>query len=87
MIEEQVNQRLSLRAVTSQRAVPAPHTAIGAILAAEIRDFNHGPHKNLWAESAGGTIGGSFMQGFLSGTARLQVVSGRKERAVNHAPK
>jgi hypothetical protein len=69
MFEEQLNQRLGLRPVASQRAVPASHAAVETIFAAEIRDLDHSPDKNLRPKLAGSTIGSSFVQGFLSGAA------------------
>jgi hypothetical protein len=65
MMNQQFGELFVLGAITVQRAIVAAHPAIGAVLAAKIRDFNDRADENIPAEHVSRGGAGAFVKGGL----------------------
>ena len=70
MVEKEFGQLIKFSAITIQIAIGTAHSAIMAVFATEIGEFDHGAHENGVAKMGACGCGGAFVEGGLFAVAR-----------------
>ena len=70
MMEKEFCQLIEFCAISIQIAIGTTHSAVVAILAAEIGEFDHGAHEDFVAKMGSGGGGGAFVERGLFAVAR-----------------